>query len=126
MLYTWSALAAAAAVVAVELLVWRTGLFATRAFWLAYGIILFFQCLVDGWLTKLSAPIVLYDGERMTGWRVPWDVPVEDFLFGFALCGLSLLVWERSGPDRYRAATPRAATASLRQAGTRQRRENTS
>jgi lycopene cyclase domain-containing protein len=95
-LYTWSSLAAAAAVVLVELRVWRTGLFADRSFWMAYGIIVFFQCLVDGWLTKLSAPIVLYDEERMTGWRVPWDVPVEDFAFGFAMCGLALLLWERA------------------------------
>ena len=101
MLYTWSSLAAAAAVVALELLVLRTGLFRDRAFWMAYAIIVFFQCLVDGWLTKLSAPIVLYDETRMTGWRIPWDVPVEDFAFGFAMCGLALLLWEKAGevPD---------------------------
>jgi hypothetical protein len=32
----------------------------------------------------------------MTGWRIPWDVPVEDFAFGFAMCTLTLLLWERS------------------------------
>ena len=99
MLYTSSSLAAAGAVVALELLVLRTGLFRDRAFWLAYAIIVFFQCLVDGWLTKLSAPIVLYDEERMTGWRIPWDVPVEDFAFGFAMCVLALLLWERAGAN---------------------------
>jgi lycopene cyclase domain-containing protein len=95
MLYTWSSLAAVAAVVLLELRVLRTGLFADRTFWMAYGIIVFFQCLVDGWLTKLSAPIVIYDEARMTGWRIPWDVPVEDFAFGFAMCVLALLLWER-------------------------------
>jgi lycopene cyclase domain-containing protein len=97
MLYTWSSLAAAAAVAVAELRFLRTGLFGDRSFWIAYGIIVFFQCLVDGWLTKLSAPIVLYDEDRMTGWRIPWDVPVEDFAFGFAMCVLSLLLWERAG-----------------------------
>jgi lycopene cyclase domain-containing protein len=53
--------------------------------------------LVDGWLTKLSAPIVLYDEERTTGLRFPWDIPVEDFLFGFAMLTLVLLLWERAG-----------------------------
>ena len=33
---------------------------------------------------------------RMTGWRIPWDVPVEDFAFGFAMCTLALLLWERA------------------------------
>jgi lycopene cyclase domain-containing protein len=40
---------------------------------------------------------VLYDEDRMTGWRIPWDVPVEDFAFGFAMCALALLLWERAG-----------------------------
>lgn len=96
MLYTWSSLAAAAAVVLAELRFLRTGLLRDRTFWMAYAIIVFFQCLVDGWLTKLSAPIVIYDDDRMTGWRIPWDVPVEDFAFGFAMCVLSMLLWERA------------------------------
>ena len=55
------------------------------------------QVIVDGWLTKLSAPIVLYDEDRTTGIRFPWDVPLEDFLFGFALITAVLLLWERAG-----------------------------
>ena len=43
----------------------------------------------------LSAPIVLYDDERTSGVRAPWDLPIEDFLFGFALLTLVLLLWER-------------------------------
>jgi lycopene cyclase domain-containing protein len=61
------------------------------------GIVFAFQVLVDGWLTKLSAPVVLYDEAGTTGLRVPWDIPVEDFLFGFALLTLVLLLWERAG-----------------------------
>lgn len=95
--YTLAAGAAAAAVVALEARVLRTGLFRRPAYWLSMGIVFAFQVLVDGWLTKLSAPIVLYDEERTTGLRFPWDIPVEDFLFGFAMLTLVLLLWERAG-----------------------------
>jgi lycopene cyclase domain-containing protein len=95
--YTVAALVAAAAVVAVEVAWFRTGLFRTRAYWLSMAIVLFFQVLVDGWLTKLSAPIVMYNGDRFLGVRFPWDVPVEDYLFGFALVTLVMLLWDRAG-----------------------------
>ena len=51
---------------------------------------LFFQVLVDGWLTKLSAPIVLYAPEHFLGVRIPFDIPIEDFAFGFAMVTLTL------------------------------------
>jgi lycopene cyclase domain-containing protein len=95
--YTIAALVAAVAVVVLELAWLRTGLFRDRAYWIAMGIVFFFQVLVDGWLTKLSAPIVLYEPEELTGVRFPWDVPVEDYLFGFALVTLVMLLWERAG-----------------------------
>ncbi len=95
MAYTATAVLAAAAVVALELGWLRTGLLRRRSFWVAYAICLFFQVLVDGWLTKLSAPIVRYDPDEITGWRFPWDIPVEDYVYGFALITLTLLLWER-------------------------------
>jgi lycopene cyclase domain-containing protein len=95
--YTIAATAAVAAVVVLEAWVLRTGLFRRPAYWLSMGIVFAFQVLVDGWLTKLSAPIVLYDEARTTGLRFPWDIPVEDFLFGFAMVTLVLLLWERAG-----------------------------
>ncbi len=49
---------------------------------------------VNGWLTKLSAPIVVYDRGATTGWRFPWDIPVEDYLFGFVLLTLAMLLWD--------------------------------
>ena len=61
MAYTATALLAATAVVALELVWLRTGLFGRRSFWVAYAICLGFQVLVDGWLTKRSAAIVRYD-----------------------------------------------------------------
>ena len=89
----WSAVAVIV-VVALELLWLRTGLFTRLQFWIAMAIVFFFQCLVDGWLTKLSAPIVLYTEDQMLGVRAPWDIPVEDFAFGFAMVTLALPVWE--------------------------------
>ena len=95
--YTIASILAVVAVVAVETAWLRTGIFRTATFWVAYGIILFFQVLVDGWLTKLSAPIVIYSPEEFSGIRFPWDVPVEDYLFGFALVTLVMLLWDRAG-----------------------------
>jgi lycopene cyclase domain-containing protein len=95
--YTFLALVAAVVVVGVEVLWLRTGLLRRPAYAVTMVIMFVGQVVVDGWLTKLSAPIVLYDEERTTGVRFPWDVPIEDFLFGFALLTLVLLLWERAG-----------------------------
>lgn len=103
--YTLASVAAVAAVVAVELAWLKTGVLSTAQFWIAYGIVLFFECLVDGWLTKLSAPIVVYDPSQYTGVRFPFDIPVEDFLFGFALIALTIILWERAGRRRDDGAT---------------------
>ncbi|OXM57250.1 lycopene cyclase [Amycolatopsis thailandensis] len=94
--YTVPAVAAVAVVVVFELVLLKTGLFRKPAYWLTMVIVTGFQIPVDGWLTKLSAPIVLYSPEHITGLRFPWDIPVEDFLFGFALVTAVLLVWERA------------------------------
>jgi lycopene cyclase domain-containing protein len=102
--YLIGSVVAVIVVVAVEVLWMRTGIFGTVTFWIAYGIVVFFQCLVDGWLTKLSAPIVIYNPDEFSGWRFPFDIPVEDFLFGFALIALTIMLWERAGPDRHPAA----------------------
>ncbi len=93
--YTVPAIAAVLVVVALELAVWRTGLFRRPAYWISMVIVFGFQIPVDGWLTKLSAPIVLYNPEHVSGWRFPWDIPVEDFAFGFALVTAVLSLWER-------------------------------
>lgn len=82
-------------VVCLELFILRTGLFRTLQFWLAMALVFFFQIWVDGWLTKLSAPIVNYAPEEFSGIRFPWDIPIEDFGFGFSMVTLTLLVWKR-------------------------------
>lgn len=98
--YTVPAAVAVLAVFAVELAVLRTGLFRRPAYWLSMLIVLGFQVPVDGWLTKLSSPIVSYDPRQITGLRFPFDIPIEDFLFGFALVTAVLLGWERQHARR--------------------------
>jgi lycopene cyclase domain-containing protein len=93
--YTVPAVLSALGVGALELVVLRTGLFRRPAYWLSMVIVVGFQILTDGWLTKLSAPIVVYDDRHTSGIRFPFDIPIEDFLFGFALVTAVLLLWER-------------------------------
>jgi lycopene cyclase domain-containing protein len=92
--YTVLAVASVVIVVALERYVLHTGLFRSRSYWVTMAIVFGFQCLVDGWLTKLDAPIVRYASEATSGLRFPWDIPVEDFLFGFSLLTSVLLLWE--------------------------------
>lgn len=98
--YTLPAALAVFAVCALELAVLRTGLFRRPAYWLSMLIVLGFQIPVDGWLTKLSSPIVSYDDRQLSGVRFPFDIPIEDFLFGFALVTAVLLLWERQRARR--------------------------
>ena len=63
-IYPALAIAAAVAVVALELVVLRSGLFRQPAYWVAMAIVYAFMVPVDGWLTKLSAPIVLVWSRR--------------------------------------------------------------
>ena len=65
--YTVPALLAALAVCVAELKLLHTGLFRRRAYWLTMVIVLGFQVLVDGWLTKLSAPVVIYNQRHTSG-----------------------------------------------------------
>jgi lycopene cyclase domain-containing protein len=95
----YPALAVAAAVVVVSLeLVWfRSGLFRQRAYWVAMAIVFAFMLVVDGWLTKRSAPIVQYRDSDTTGLRPIWDIPLEEYAYAFALLTLVILVWDRAG-----------------------------
>jgi lycopene cyclase domain-containing protein len=93
--YTLPAVSAVLIVIVVELVILHTGLFRRAAYWISMAIIFAFQILVDGWLTKLSAPIVIYNEQHTSGLRYPFDIPVEDFLFGWALVTAVLLLWER-------------------------------
>jgi lycopene cyclase domain-containing protein len=93
--YTIPAVLSSVAVVVLERRVLRTGLFRSPSYWWTMGISFVFMIGVDGWLTKLSAPIVRYDPDQKTPWRFPWDIPIEDFFFGFTMLTFALLLWVR-------------------------------
>jgi lycopene cyclase domain-containing protein len=94
--YTIAAFCAPALVGLLEVVVLRTGIFRRGRFWAAIAITLGFQVLVDGWLTKLGAPIVRYQARAFSGVRWPWDIPVEDYGFGVAMIMLTVMLWIRA------------------------------
>jgi lycopene cyclase domain-containing protein len=67
------------------------------------AIVFFFQVLVDGWLTKLVDPIVIYSPTRFLGIRFPFDIPIEDFGFGFALVTGPIIAWQVAGRKEQQA-----------------------
>ena len=95
--YTVLTAVAIVAVLAYELLVARTGVLRRSSFWLSMAIVWSFQVFVDGWLTKLSSPIVRYAPETFSGIRIFFDSPIEDFGFGFAMITLTIITWEQLG-----------------------------
>jgi lycopene cyclase domain-containing protein len=99
MTYTGLAVAGVLAGVALDRWVARTRLTSTRAFWAAYGIIVFFQLLTNGWLT--GRRIVRYDPDTIIGngdvrligaGRLVY-APIEDLLFGFGLVLTTCVAW---------------------------------
>ena len=99
-IYPTLAVIAAFGTIALEIFVFRSGLFRQPAFWIAMFIVFGFMIPVDGWLTKLSAPIVIYRASDTSGVRPIWDIPIEEFAYAFALLTLVILVWDRAGaPD---------------------------
>ncbi len=93
--YTVPAVVVVALVCVLEFAILRTGLFRRPAYWLSMLIVLGFQILVDGWLTKRGAASFSYDDHQIVGLRFPFDIPIEDFLFGFAMVTAVMLLWER-------------------------------
>ena len=90
MTYTALAVLGVLAAVAVDLAGLRTRLVTRKSFWTAYGILVFFQLVVNGILTGL--PVVRYDPSTILGLRIVY-APVEDLCFGFAMVLLTLSCW---------------------------------
>jgi lycopene cyclase domain-containing protein len=110
--YPALSLAAAGLVVALELRVFRSGIFRQPAYWVAMAIVYAFMVPVDGWLTKLSAPIVIYRDGDTSGLRPVWDILAEEFVYAFALLTLVILVWDRAGRGEGAAADVSATSAT--------------
>jgi len=101
--YTLLAVLSVLVVVLYELLWLRSGIFTDSRFWIAMAICYAFMILVNGWFTKLSAPIVLYDPDQHLGARFPWDIPVEDYVFGFSLLTAVAARWKALGREEVEA-----------------------
>jgi lycopene cyclase domain-containing protein len=104
--YTALAVVGVLAALALDRWVARTRVTSTRDWWAAYGIIVFFQLLTNGWLT--GRRIVSYDPDRILGTgrvtvlgegRILY-APVEDLLFGFGLVLTSCVAWVWLGRRR--------------------------
>ena len=108
-IYPTLSIVAAAVVVLAELLLLRTGLFRDRAYWVSMAICYAFMVPVDGWLTKLSAPIVRYRPSDTSGIRPIWDIPLEEYVYAFALLTAVMLTWDHVG----RRAGARPAKAEV-------------
>ena len=122
MTYTQLCLLAVPASLVLDLVLLRTRLVTSKAFWASYAIIVVFQLMTNGWLT--GRRIVTYDADAVIGGAQPvllgagrlFYAPVEDLAFGFALVLQTLawwVFWGRRGVQRTRpsaSARTRAAT----------------
>jgi lycopene cyclase domain-containing protein len=101
--YTVAAAVAVLAAILADLIVLRTALLRSRTWWTAYGIVVVFQLLTNGWLTGRG--IVRYSDEAILGsgrivfignGRIAY-APVEDLAFGFALMLMCCAMWAWTG-----------------------------
>lgn len=101
--YTVAAAIAVMIAIVSDLVVLRTALVRSRTWWTAYGIVLFFQLLSNGWLTGRG--IVKYSDDAILGsgrivflgdGRIAY-APVEDLAFGFALVLMTCAAWVWTG-----------------------------
>jgi lycopene cyclase domain-containing protein len=109
--YTAAATTAVLFAILADLILLRTALVRSRAWWSAYGIVVVFQLITNGWLTGRG--IVRYSDHAILGsdritflgdGRIAF-APVEDLAFGFALVLLSCAAWVWVG-DRIRPVHP--------------------
>lgn len=104
LIYTYASIGSALFAAVIDLFVLRTRLLTTKLFWASYGIVLFFQFIVNGILTGLG--IVQYDPRVFLGFRL-FYAPAEDIGFGFALVTLTMALWVRSTRRAARSAADR-------------------
>jgi lycopene cyclase domain-containing protein len=70
----------------------ETGVLRKGAFWLTLGVMFAFMLLANGYLTW--RPVVLYNSAYFMGVRLG-TIPLEDFVYGFSIITLSVVLWER-------------------------------
>lgn len=108
-IYPTLAVLAAVLVVLLELAVFRTGLFRDVAYWISLAICGAFMIPVDGWLTKLSAPIVIYRPDDTSQLYPIWNILAEEYLYAFAVLTMVMVLWDHQGrPSRHDRVDERA------------------
>jgi lycopene cyclase domain-containing protein len=63
-----------------------------KLFWNFWAILVVLLFIVNGYLTW--RPIVMYNSNFITNFRL-FTIPIEDFLYGFSLVTLNLIIWEK-------------------------------
>ena len=115
---TYTAAAGVALVVAVVIdVALRTRLLRSATWWAAYGLVLLFQLVTNGWLTgrgivRYADRAILGDGRIVfLGHGRLAFAPVEDVAFGFALVLMTCSAWVAAG--RRARHAPRDPDAAL-------------
>jgi lycopene cyclase domain-containing protein len=97
--YTGAAFSGVAFAIVLDLVLLRTNLLVRKVFWVSYAVIVAFQLLVNGVLTRQR--LVVYSPHAIVGGATPqllggWHVayaPFEDLLFGFSLVLQTVSWW---------------------------------
>ena len=88
--YTVAALVSAGLVIVLDRSL-KTRVLSRGVFWIFLAVMYGFMIMANGYLTW--RPIVIYGQSFYLGIRL-LTIPLEDFVFGFSLIGLSVIVWE--------------------------------
>ena len=89
--YTLLAVSGVLIVIFIDLVLLKTRLLLNRKFWIFWCVMFILTFIINGYLTW--RPVVLYGEEFNLGIRLI-TIPVEDFLYGFALLSLNISIWE--------------------------------
>ncbi|MBX2989918.1 MAG: lycopene cyclase domain-containing protein [Bacteroidetes bacterium] len=89
--YTLLAIGSGLVVIVLDVFILRTKILGTKVFWMFLCVMYGFKTVVNGYLTW--RPIVMYGDEFYLGVRL-FTIPVEDYLYGFSLITLSVVLWE--------------------------------
>ena len=82
-------------VIVLELAVLRTGLFRRAAYWISMVIVVGLPDPGRRLAHQAQRADRHLRRRHTSGLRFPFDIPVEDFLFGWAMVTAVLLLWER-------------------------------
>lgn len=99
MTYTALALIAACLALLLDLALLRTRVVLTRRYVIFTAVMLLFFFMVNGILTGL--PVVIYAPHAITGYRVS-SIPIEDFIYLFALITPTITIYEHLAARRDR------------------------